>query len=134
MGRTDSKDKAVSEVDEVASVCEVALAWLVVWAEVDSNPDSNQASEVASAVASEVDSEDEVALEVPADSKVVVDIWLVAETSATTYMPITMVLREVLLVPEVLLLSHLDSEPSPPNQTSRSSFEMYVKRSRDKRS
>jgi hypothetical protein len=121
--RTDSKARAASEADEVALVCEVASVWLAVWAEAASNPDSSQASEVDSVVVCEVDSEDEVALVVLVDSNKVVDTWHKDETSATTYMPITMVLREVRLVPEVLPPSHLDYEPSLPSQTSRSSFE-----------
>jgi hypothetical protein len=101
----------------------VASVWAV-WAEEASNQDSNPASEVASRVDSEEDSEDEVALVLPVDSTKVVDTWLLDETSVTTCMPITMVPKEVLPVPEVLLLSHLDFEPSPPSLTSRSLFEM----------
>jgi hypothetical protein len=71
----------------------------------------------------EEDSEVEVALVHPVDSTKVVDTWLLDETSVTTCMPITMVPKEVPPVPEVLLPSHLDSEPSPPSLTSRSSFE-----------
>jgi hypothetical protein len=103
-------------------VCEVASVWAV-WAEEASNQDSNRASEAASKVDSEEDSEDEVALVPPVDSTKVVDTWLLDETSVTTCMPITTVPKEVLPVPEVLLLSHLDFEPSPPSLTSRSLFE-----------
>jgi len=103
-------------------VCEVASVWAV-WVEEASSQDSNLASEVASRVDSEEDSEDEVALVLPVDSTKVVDTWLLDETSATTCMPITTVPKEVLLVPEVLPPSHLDSEPSPPSLTSRSLFE-----------
>ena len=99
-------------------VCEVASVWAV-WAEEASSQDSNQDLEEASRADSEEDSEDEVALVLPVDSTKVVDTWLLDETSVTTCMPITMVPKEVLPVPEVLLLSHLDFEPSPPSQTSR---------------
>jgi hypothetical protein len=101
----------------------VASVWAV-WAEEASSQDSNLDSEAASRVDSEEDSEDEVALVLPVDSTKVVDTWLLDETSVTTCMPITMVPKEVLPVPEVLLLSHLDFEPSPPSLTSRSLFEM----------
>jgi hypothetical protein len=104
----------------------VALVWEVVWAEEASSQDSNRASEAASRADSEEDSEVEVALAHLVDSTKVVDTWLLDETLVTTCMPITTVLREALPVPEVLLLSHLDFEPSPPNPTSRSSFETYV--------
>ena len=100
----------------------MASVWAV-WAEEASSQDSNLASEVASRADSEVDSGDEVVSVLPVDSTKVVDIWLLDETSVTTCMPITTVPKEVLPVPEVLLLSHLDSEPSPPSLTSRSSFE-----------
>jgi hypothetical protein len=100
----------------------VASVWAV-WAEEASNQDSNRASEAASKVGSEEDSEDEVALVLPVDSTKVVDTWLLDETSVTTCMPITMVPKEVLPVPEVLLPSHLDFELSPPSLISRSSFE-----------
>jgi hypothetical protein len=103
-------------------VCEVASVWAV-WAEEASSQDSNLDSEAASRVDSEEDSEDEVALVLPVDSTKVVDTWLLDETSVTTCMPITTVLKEVPPVPEVLLPSHLDSEPSPPSLISRSSFE-----------
>lgn len=108
-------------------VCEAALAWAV-WDEEVSNPDSSPVSEAVSAVVCEVDSEVEVALAVPVHFSTVdqVDTWLLAETSVTTCMPITMVPRVVLLALEVLLPSHLDSEPSPPSLISRSSFETYV--------
>lgn len=99
-----------------------------VWAEEASNQDSNPVSEAVSKVDSEVDSVVEVALVVPVDSTMVVDIWLLDETSVTTCMPITTVPREVLLVPKGLLPSHLDFEPSPPSQTSRFLFETYVTR------
>lgn len=101
----------------------MASVWAV-WVEEDSSQVSNQDSEVASRVDSEVVSEVEVALVLPVDSTKVVDTWLLDETSVTTYMPITMVLKEVLPALEVLLLSHLDFEPSPPSLISRSSFEM----------
>ena len=104
-------------------VCEAASVWAV-WAEEGSSQVSNRDSEVASRVDSEVVSEVEVALVLPVDSIRVVDTWLLDETSVTTCMPITTAPKEVLPVPEVLLLSHLDSEPSPPSQTSRFSSEM----------
>lgn len=83
-------------------VCEAASVWLVVWAEVALFQASEAASravcEVDSSLDSEVDSEVEVALAHLVDSKVVVDTWLEDETSVTTCMPITMVLKEVLEV------------------------------------
>jgi len=84
-------------VDE--EVCEAASVWLAVWAEEASSLASEAASravcEVASSLDSEVDSEVEVALAHLVDSKVGVDTWLGDETSVTTCMPITMVLKEV---------------------------------------
>ena len=100
----------------------MASVWAV-WAEEASSQASNRASVVASKVDFEEVSEAEVALVLPVDSTKVVDTWLLDETSVTTCMPITTVLREVLPVPEVLLPSHPDFEPSPPSLTSRSLFE-----------
>lgn len=110
----------------MALVCEVASVWPVVWVEVVSSQASNLDSEAASVEDSEVVSEVEVALVLPVDSKAVAVTWPEDETSATTSMPTTTVLKEVLPVPEVLPLSHLDYGPSLLSQISRSLSETYV--------